>query len=516
MSPTRPIRPVWLGWLALVGLLLAGCTSPTDQVDGGEVGDGSGTTVEAADPLPLEDLATFSGVASLNAGSNCSGTVIDTGVSSGPAYVLTNGHCVGDIGRPAQLTTLGLEWFGTAEFFRAEGNLDSTLTVDVLSIEYSTMRLTDTAVIRLDATLGELEDLGVASVPIAAEEPSAGEAVVNVGVPVQDLDYEEWVLRRGECTLGQQHTLIEGAWLWQGVWANDCPGIIQGSSGSPLFTLDGEGAPAQIVAMINTTTTNASPTEGSDCTLNHPCAADAAWTMAPDTSYAQSVAEIGNCFDAVSGVFGLTEGCPLPTSSVWSLQGGGAFRGGDLPNAFGAQPTTRLSASTAGPGRTVLAELMTGAECTTPETYEGTVEVSLEVAEDYVSLDGTEVPVALPEQEGRYVLCAVSGEDYQGAASVLFEVDRTPPTVPAAAEVDDAGGGAVIVRPHLVPPQIQTVRFTWGPAGEVECSDTTAFQDFFIVPLTLESADLPATYCLYGLDVAGNAGEVTQIDIPGP
>jgi len=101
-------------------------------------------------------VADFSGVATLNAGSNCTGTLVDTGVTAGPAYVLTNGHCVGGVGRSAQRTTLGLKWFGTAESFRAAGNLDATLTVDVAEIAYSTMRATGTAVVRLDATLGEL------------------------------------------------------------------------------------------------------------------------------------------------------------------------------------------------------------------------------------------------------------------------------------------------------------------------------------------------------------------------
>jgi hypothetical protein len=496
-----------------LALALAGCTLTTRPNLPSAV-PATPIPATAADPLPLSRLAAFSGVASLNAGSNCSGTLIDTGVPAGPAYVLTNGHCVGDIGRSPQATTVGLDWFGTAEFLAAKGNADATVTVDVVGLEYSTMRHTDTAIVRLKPTLGELEGLGLRPVRITDAEPASGAAVVNVGVPVQDLDAADWVLRRGECTLGNQHTLIESFWLWFGVWSNDCPGIIQGSSGSSLFTVDADGNPTAIVAMINTTTWGATAANGGACTINHPCevTADGA-AMVEKTSYAQSVAGIGKCFDT-SGRFTLDKGCPLPRSSVWAESGGGSFRGGDLPNAVGTLPVVSIVGRMAGTVRTALAELGDGAACQRPDTYAGAPRAALPEAGDEGEQTGVEVPVDLPEKEGRFVLCAVSGSDYAGAATVLFDVDRTPPIFAANAEVEDIGGGTVIVRPHLVPPEISTVRFTWGAPEKVDCGDTASFQDFFIVPLTLQASDLPATYCVYGLDAAGNATPVTKIEIP--
>lgn len=96
----------------------------------------------------------------LNAGSNCTGTLIDTGVPAGPAYVLTNGHCVGDVGRSRQVTTLDYDWFGEATFFRAAGNLDNTYQAKVVQLAYSTMHQTDTAIVRLAVSLGELQAQG--------------------------------------------------------------------------------------------------------------------------------------------------------------------------------------------------------------------------------------------------------------------------------------------------------------------------------------------------------------------
>lgn len=494
-------------------LILTGCTAESDE----ERPQPTLPPLPAvAAPLPIEQLAAFSGVASMNAGSNCTGTLIDTGVPEGPAYVLTNGHCVGDIGRSPQQTTLGVEWGGTAEFFRADGNLAQTHTAYVVELAYSTMRLTDTAIVRLDAALGDLEDLGVNAVPIAEDEPAEGSAVTNVGVPIQELAYEDWVLRRGDCALGAQHTLIEFGWLWHGVWSNDCPGIIQGSSGSPLFALDGDGAPSEIVAMINTTSWGAVAANGGLCFLNRPCQVTAEGAeFVEETSYAQSVAGIGACFDDATGEFALAADCPLPVSDIWAKAGGGSFRGGGLPDATGRPADARLAGAEAGEARTALVPLGDGTACTDPSPYQGAEPFELPEAGEPWSLDGVVVPVDLPETEGRFMLCAVREQNYAAAASVLFDVDRTPPMFAADATVEDLDGN-VLVQPHLNPPEITTVRFTWGPAGEVDCDDTASFREFFIAPLMIEEADLPATYCVYGMDAAGNPTPVTRVDIPAP
>jgi hypothetical protein len=520
--------------LLVLGCVLggSGCTedgndapAPTVPTDPGETvepdgpeepdGPGDGATVAPAAPLPLEQLAAFSSVATMDAGSNCTGTLIDTGVPSGPAYVLTNGHCVGDVGRSPQGTTVDLEWFGTAEFFRAAGNLDATLRADVVAIEYSTMHLTDTAIVRLDATLDELAGYGITPVPIADTEPASGDAVVNVGVPVQHLIDSDWVMRRGECTLGTQHTLLEFNWIWQRAWSNDCPGIVQGSSGSPLFTLAADGTPEAVVGMINTTTWGSPAGRGGDCFLNRPCElAGGDAEVAERTSYAQSVAGLGGCFDATSGEFGLGADCPLTVTSVWASIGGGSFRGGGIPDSVGRLPGASLVGREAGAVRTALVPLGDGSECRDPDTYDEStpVDVPATTGSEW-EIEGTAVDVDLPDVEGWYALCAVFEEDYAGAATVTYEVDRTPPAVDVEVSVEDVGGGARWVRPYLEPPEIATIRFTWGREGEVDCDDTESFQDFFIVPLLLEPDDLPATYCVYGLDNAGNASPVTELAV---
>lgn len=468
---------------------------------------------DVAEPLQLSELAAFSGIVALNAGSNCTGTFIDTGIADGPAYVLTNGHCVGGVGRSAQSTTVDLEWFGEAGFLRAAGKDAATVTVEVEQIAYSTMHRTDTAILRLDATVGELEALGLVPVPIADAALQPGDAVTNVGVPVQDLPWEDWVLRRGECSLGEQHNLIEFSWIWEDVWANDCPGIIQGSSGSPLLRVNADGAPEAIVAMINTTSWGITADMGGACFMNRPCqVTDDGPVMVEQTSYAQAVAGLNACFDPGTGHFALTVDCPLPTTDVWAVEGGGSFRGGAELDSAGFGPTATLVGAEEGEVVTVTVPLGDGSACRNPDTYVGgSVHMLPEAGEEW-SIEGLIVTADLPETEGWFVLCAMRGDAAETAATVLFEVDRTPPVVSAGATVEDIGG-AIVVLPHLDPPELSTVRFTWGPVGVVDCSDTATFQDFFTVPLTIDSSELPALYCVYGMDAAGNATEVVEIPL---
>lgn len=519
-------RPVILSLTACVVLVFAACTAnpqrePLPTGTGGVVVTQSGEPMPidpglppVAAPLALEDVGAFSGVAMMNAGSNCTGTLIDTRVPAGPAYILTNGHCAGDVGRSAQSTTFTEEWFGTATFLAAKGNEDNHLVVDVIGLDYSTMRHTDTAILRLKPTLGELIALGIKPIPLAEAEPAEGSPVTNIGIPIQDLTPEDWVLRRGECKLGSQQTVIEFLWTWFGVWSNDCPGIIQGSSGSPLLTLDASGGPTAVVGVINTTTGGSTAAMGGACFLNRPCEVTAAGpVMQEGTSYAQSVAGISACFDE-QGKFSIGGGCPLPVSSIWAAQGGGAFRGDGEMNAFGEASSARFVGRAEGTMRSALVPIGDATACQNPGTYVGAEPQPLPVAGYPWDLHGQVVTAELPAEEGFYHLCAVARDDYSGAAGVLFEVDRTPPILPIGADVEDLGGGSMLVQPHLNPSEIATVRFKWGPKGSTDCTDSATFQDFLVIPLVLEAKDLPATYCIYGMDVAGNRSPIKQIDIP--
>ncbi len=323
----------------------------------------------AADPLA--ELGDFTGVARLDMGASCTGTVIDTGVEEGPAYLITNGHCTGDVGRAPQAVTVGEEWFGQAFLLDTHDN-PSPLMVTAEALEYSTMRGRDVAIVRLQESLGELKALGIVPIPIIDEEPAPGTAVRNIAAPVQGLDWDDWVLRSGDCTLTRRTDLLEFRWLWAGSWANDCPGVRMGSSGSPLLTLDDEGGPVAITAVINTTTWGSTAGNGGLCSLNRPCEfTDKGLAMVEETSYATSAAGVGRCI-VEEGIFLLWR--RLPAGGV---VGAGphrrrVFRGRNPPDAVGAGALRVPISINLAPAdfsalvRTALVELTDFGDCTDP------------------------------------------------------------------------------------------------------------------------------------------------------
>lgn len=496
--------------VALLGLPACTSDAPTSEVSLPGV---SVDLPEPVDPISLTQLGDFTGVARLEMGSNCTGTLVDTGVDDGPAYLITNGHCVGDVGRAPQQVTIGEPWFGQGFFLDTYDN-PSPVVVNAEAIEYSTMRGRDVAIIRLKEDLGYLKRLGITPVPIIDSEPIPGTEVKNVAAPVQNLAPEDWVLRAGDCKLRTQTDLVEFHWVWADSWANDCPGVKQGSSGSPLFTLTSDGGPEAIAAVINTTTWGATPKNGGLCSINRPCELDDGTSMVEETSYAASIAGIGKCFEG--GVFQLGGECPLEISTVWANNSGGIFRGGTLPDAVDRLPEVNLSLNPilgdSATVRTVLTPLTSAQVCTNPSIYENAPEVIVPSVENPWDL-GYVLSVDLPEVEGHYALCAVAGDDYAGAGAVVFEVDRTPPIFTPGASIEGIGDGHVVVMPFLNPPELANIRYNWLP-GDVECPPTSTFRGFLIVPLTLMADQLPATYCVYATDQAGNATDVVRIPVP--
>ena len=172
---------------------------------------------------------------------------------------------------------------GAATFGLFVDNPEAPQSVPVVGVPYSTMKGLDIAVVELGISLGDARGLGLAPLAIDPAPPSSGDAVTNVAIPAQGLAPSDWVLRRGQCTLGTTVDLLELVWHFDGSWSNDCPGVRGGSSGSPVLGADGS-----IVGVVNTTTAGADPV--GDCHLDKPCERTKDGTVSvPDRSYAVPV-----------------------------------------------------------------------------------------------------------------------------------------------------------------------------------------------------------------------------------
>ncbi|MFV0319528.1 MAG: trypsin-like serine peptidase [Microbacterium sp.] len=485
-----------MGVAAAVVMVLTACAG------GDAAGPPPAPTAEAvvpAPPLDAAELEVYGGVARVDLASSCTASLVETGVDTAPAYLLTNGHCIGLDTGPANRTVVDEEGFGQAHFFAVAGAAEAdVLDVPVVRFEYGTMRGIDVAVVRLDATLGELRAAGAVPLSVGAAVPAEGLDVVNIAAPTQNVMPEEWVLRKGECTLGATADVIEGRWLWFDAPRNDCPGVLGGSSGSPLI------AGGEIVALLNTTNTGVPVERGDTCYLGKPCEVDGdAAVFVPDTSYGTQVAGVGDCF--VDGVFALDGGCPLPVTTLWDIDGGGIF-GADGTDGIGLEPELALRGDTAEEVAVIQnVALGDASRCTDPVAYADASRVTLVPdAEEPVV-----VPITLPTENGFVLACAAVPGQEQLAARFVFSIDAVPPAFGPQLLVEDVGD-AIMIDPLFDLPDISEIWMLYGSPDEVDCADRDAYASYRRQPVFLDKSELPARFCAVGFDLAGNESPITD------
>ncbi len=470
---------------ATLVLLLAGCSAPSEP--------------EAVVPAPLLDSADggeYTGVAALSVASDCTGTVIDTGADDAPAYVLTNGHCLGMDGRGPNEVLIDEEGYGQATFFAFHDTPESDkVPVDVARFEYATMYSVDIGVLRLEATLGELKDLGVKALPVNPAGAKSGTKVTNIAFPVTDIEMEQWALRKGDCKLGKQTDVIEFRWLWEGEIENDCPGVLGGSSGSPLI------ADGKVVSMINTTSGGVSAERGKACYLGQPCQLKGDQVkFVQDMSYGVDLSGIESCFQG--GIFTLGGDCPLPTEVTPGVFGGGTFSAdgtdtADEPASISLTPPEDESVT-----YLVKTGLASPAKCMDAGFFDDAQEFTVAAG------DSQTVGVTLPEKEGFEFACVRS----EGAlpAIVIFNVDTTPPAEGPQLAITRFDDGGVSIDPLFDMPEIVDIQWLTGPADSTNCADRDLYTPYFRQALMVSANELPLRVCSVGFDLAGNESPVSD------
>lgn len=455
--------------------------------------------VAPATPLTADELGTYGGVAMLTGPASCTGTLVETGDDTAPAYLLTNGHCVGLDGWPVNTTIVDTEAEGEARFFNVAGaEASSVLTVPVARYEFGTMRGRDVGIVRLDATLGELRTAGATPLAISSDAPAAGTAVVNVAGPVDGVPEGEHVLRKGECVVGGPSDVVENTWLWLGATRTDCPGVLGGSSGSPLI------ADGTIVSVINTTNGGIAAADGITCYRGMPCElGDTGAALVQDSSYGVDVAGLGACF--VDGTFALGGACPLVAPAWDGVDGGGTF-GADGSDEFATVPAVTFSGVAA--GEYVVSPVLPVGDvrtCADPATYAGGEKVTVTDPAEFL-----EVPLTLPTENGFAVVCvAVPGKEAD-AARFVYAIDTVAPTVGPELAVKDFGDEGALVDPIFDVPEISNIEVLYGPADEIDCADREAYTIYRRQSLMIEPGAGPTRFCAVGYDMGGNASPVTE------
>lgn len=413
-------------------------------------------------------------------GHACTAWLLDVGAAAeGAAYAVTNGHCVG-IDDSTSVLAGSPRRGASVEFnaFASEGADGSDLVATpVEQVAWASMRWTDTAVLRLGTTYGELAGRGID--PIRAAPPSEeGAQILVAGVPVAGIPADQQFLRGSRCQVGATTDVIEHTWMWVDMRATDCAGILGGSSGSPAFNPAGEA-----VGMVNTTTIGAP--DGHACSLGQPCEVrEGGVATEADTTYLLPVDALALCFP--DGRFALGGQCPLEDPA------------GVVPAAAEvrvAKPGTQVELAL-GPGApgNVLVSDKSGSPADV----------------DCADVDGWSPPrpvddwtltVTLPDSDAWVLVCVGSPSQ---PTPVLIESDGTAPDPGDIELTQVAGEGVVRVEPVLDPPDQSQFLWASGPSGSIACATAEGYTQYRGIPAFIEADDLPATVCVVAIDEAGN------------
>lgn len=459
--------------LVFVAASLTGCNDATEQ-----------TPVDFNKPgTPLLNAnaqnQSYSGIAQVTGlGSQCSSFLLDTGVKSAPAHLVTNGHCVGLFDSQTIINNQEVE--GTATFALFNDSLSKKHTVAIDEVVWASMRGTDVAILRLETTLGEL-----LSQNIKAFKPEAftavGSSVHVVGIPVQGIDQADWVLRRVDCKAGEVTRLKEFGWLWDRAQAGNCPGILSGNSGSPVFN-----SKQQVVGVVNTTTIGALP--GGECYLGNPCEIRPTGVQTvQNTSYWMPVQNILGCFNQHGMFDNSRNSCELESGEPYVAEN----------NARVVKGQAAWSVSLDGPSTlNIKAGPLTKTDCRDPAGYKGTWYA------------GETYNAPIQGQDSHWIFCAAGNGPNntiltKNAGYALLEIDNTAPKREITLNINRDPDG-VQFAPIFSPPELSSYLIKAGAISATSCSDKEGYRVYRRVPVRLELNELPVKVCVIGLDEAGN------------
>lgn len=374
-------------------------------------------------------------------GRQCMGSLIDTrddqGEAVGPAYVVTAGHCVslrnGIIVQDQPMTArITFNYFGDT---RSEHREFTTRRAVWSSIQGS-----DLALLELEASLQQVMDLGI--VPMKLAEPSSpGSDVLVVAEP----SGVGTGLRLSTCTEHDLPYLKEGLWVWRKLKHNDCPGIADGASGSPVI----ERASNRIVSVVN--------------------------TLTKDAVGAIPVRRMLGCFTLGHAELNQPSCELLPGFQLrqTSLDTFSQFRKIALDTEGNSVPPTWSVAFTLDSPRYRYKAVRDPLACEAPEGYSGTFPSSAGLIDD---------PIAA--EAGWHYLCVVGVDSADtlswpglmaNAVSLPIRLLEAGAVEVPRVTLERQGNGDVKLSWHLQPPQIVRYRVKRGPAATTDCEDPKGY-----------------------------------------
>ncbi len=474
------------------------CSTPTVAQQANQQGPQPALTLTNASAQSQQ----WTGVGRLSLPGNkqCIATLLEPGegphAADAPAYVVTSGHCVaqrhGVIVQDQPLSA-------SVSFNYFVDTPDERRQLSVKRIVWSSMQGIDLALLELDVTLEQARAQGIVPLPIGPALAS-GSQVTVLGEPSRpDLG-----LRLLTCTEQSAGVVMRRPWVWRHARGNDCLGLAEGASGSPVI----EPASGKLVGVVNSI-------GAAHCSADNPCRADetAPAAQAP-RNFSMPVQRLLDCWregrvDLAQPDCQLTPGFRLEqqTSPPAVTKIASAADGLESLPSWGLAftldtPRYRYKAT-----RDALA-------CEDPLGYSGTIAASENRIDDpigpepgwhYLCLIGVDSPEHRPSS----ALMANS----LSIATLLLPAGLPEPSLTTRYTAD----GDIDITWHLDLPNLTRYRVKRGAPDKIDCNDPAGFRALPRLDHRIPAAQLPMTVCTMAFDLLKQASPPrTDLLLPKP
>ncbi|MDI3355644.1 serine protease [Pseudomonas sp. UYIF39] len=176
----------------------------------------------------------------------CTASLLDTrdatGTSTGPAYLLTNGHCTSITSG----TAADIPYDGQVQFNFFHDTMEGAKRYDIHKVNWTSLASSDVAILELTDSLDTLLKDGMTPLKLASKAPAEPRPIQVFGAPGIAPG-----LRLSTCTLEPTNTaLIKFFTVHTDYQKHDCKGIARGSSGSPVL----DAATGEVIGVLSGTT----------------------------------------------------------------------------------------------------------------------------------------------------------------------------------------------------------------------------------------------------------------------
>lgn len=420
----------------------------------------------------------YRSVGKLSGNMTCTVSFVQFGDDlNAPATFISNGHCSQNAFSSSAsndiTTDKSVNYTAKFNYFQDSIEAGETISVGINKVLYSTMKGLDISVLSSDQTVAQLISQGLTPYRITQQSLPTESPITIAGVPM-DVN----ALQLSYCESGDTYNVIEGYWHWYGFDENNCQGISEGSSGSPVFDNN-----QSIVGLINTTTNTA---VGKTCYSGNPCAVDEEGAhVKKNKNYVVPLQNLDQCFDA-SGRFSLNHlGCPLPKPSNITIT--------DYPYIFSGENYRykEWKFNVISENKIRYKNILLSDSNQTCQDISG---YSAPVDANQINFSEAKIDVS---KEGVHQYCIIGERDDASAPSVVqVLVDNTPPTTKPVLNVTPMG-----FEPIFSVPEYSDYWLAWGEPDSIDC-DNTRYIQYRRNPIRIES--IPLKVCVYGFDAAGN------------